>query len=58
MKNCVLCDVEIPKKNNDELIDLGYNGVVDNFTHKSHIFCPLHSSKDIADYVLENKIGM
>ena len=57
-RKCCICSAEIPNLNQEQLMDLQYSGVVDNFTKKHLIFCPKHSSEEICEYITKNKIGM
>lgn len=53
-KNCALCGEEIPKMNQDWLQDhgyTGYSGTINN-TRVHAIFCPKHSAKETADYII------
>lgn len=54
---CCLCNNDIPTLSRNELIEKGYSGAIDNFTKKQVIFCPKHSSKEIADFIVKNRIG-
>ena len=60
MKNkiCALCKNLIPDYSKDRLMEMGYNGVYDNFTKKHHIFCPNHKGKTITKFIIDNKIGI
>ncbi len=57
-RKCAICQDPIPKKNQLALMDMGYSGIVDGFTHISHIFCPKHDGVEVARYICTNNIGM
>lgn len=54
-KVCEICRADIPNKSRDALVDMGYSmlelGSGNSPNHKYMVFCPNHSSNEVADHL-------